>query len=90
MGPCQAASGSSDRPGEAGAGWPWHRARFRKDRGVDPVNRRVVHFQPRDSGRARLAGECKPFRDNVDVVALLPVSDVMDPEPVTATRGPLE
>ncbi len=52
-----------------------------------PLVRRLLPKYLEQVGDLYRSGEFRPFRENVEVVALLPVSDVMDPKPLTATEA---
>ncbi len=50
-----------------------------------PLVRRLLPKYLEQVGDLYRSGEFKPFQDKVGEVALLPVSDVMNPEPLTAS-----
>ncbi|MCJ7751370.1 MAG: CBS domain-containing protein [Armatimonadetes bacterium] len=51
-----------------------------------PLVRRLLPTYLEQVGDLYRSGEFKPFQDNVEKVALLPVTDVMDRKPLTATE----
>lgn len=51
-----------------------------------PLVRRLLPKYLEQVGDLFRSGEFKPFRDNVEKVALLPVTDLMNPKPLTATE----
>jgi len=51
-----------------------------------PIVRRLLPKYLEQVGALYRSGEFRPFMDKVEVVGLLPVTDVMDPKPLTATE----
>lgn len=51
-----------------------------------PLVRRLLPKYLEQVGDLYRSGEFKPFQQNVEKVALLPITDVMDPKPLTATE----
>jgi len=51
-----------------------------------PLVRRLLPKYLEQVGDLYRSGDFKPFNDKVDEVALLPVKDVMNPEPLTASE----
>lgn len=51
-----------------------------------PLVRRLLPKYLEQVGDLYRSGEFKPFQDKVEKVALLPVSDLMNPEPLTASE----
>jgi len=51
-----------------------------------PLVRRLLPKYLEQVGDLYRSGEFKPFRDEVETVSLLPVSDVMEAKPLTATE----
>ena len=51
-----------------------------------PLVRRLLPKYLEQVGDLFRSGEFKPFRDNVEKVALLSVTDLMNPKPLTATE----